>query len=208
MTDDRRTNRMVGCACLGKGMLASGAVVLAALCLLNLSQCFFSDRPRNGDHLRSKAMINGIRDALSSYEAEYHAFPILTGKNDIDTQFRSRGSLITELFPLEVSEMNFKKIHFIDLPMARNRKFGLWQDGSEWVISDVWGEPFHIILDTNENNVITNPEFGADQSNPDYAKNYQNYPPSATLPATVIIYSSGPDRDPKTWHDNICSWRN
>jgi hypothetical protein len=60
----------------------------------------------------------------------------------------------------------------------------------------------------NENNVITNPEFGADQSNPDYAKNYQNYPPSATLPATVIIYSSGPDRDPKTWHDNICSWRN
>ena len=23
----------------------------------------------------------------------------------------------------------------------------------------------------------------------------------------VLIYSSGPDRDPKTWVDNVCSWR-
>jgi len=27
------------------------------------------------------------------------------------------------------------------------------------------------------------------------------------LPVDIILYSSGPDLDPKTWQDNVCSWR-
>jgi len=76
-----------------------------------------------------------------------------------------------------------------------DHKNGLWQDGEEWVLSDLWGEPYYIVLDTNEDNMIANPNLGAAKS-------------LSQIPARIIIYSSGKDRDPKTWHDNICSWRN
>ena len=107
----------------------------------------------------------------------------------------------------ETDGLNPKKIKFIDLLIAKNHKFGLWQDGNEWVLSDFWDEPYYIILDTNDDKVIANPEFGADQSESKYAEKCRNNPPPPTLPSEVITYSSGPERDPKTWHDNICSWR-
>ena len=107
----------------------------------------------------------------------------------------------------EVGGLNPRKIKFIDFLVAKARKHGLWQDGDEYVLSDLWGEPYYIVLDTNGDNVITNPEFGADQSDPKYAEKCRNSPAPPTLPSRVLIYSSGKDRDPKTWSDNICSWR-
>jgi hypothetical protein len=104
--------------------------------------------------------------------------------------------------------LNPKTIKFIDLPQAKDHKAGLWQDGPEWVLSDSWGEPYYIIFDTSKDGKITNLEFGADQTDPTYAEKCKLNPPPATIQSSVLIYSSGKDRDPKTWHDNICSWRN
>ncbi len=43
MTDERRIDRMAGCACLGKGMIAAGAIALAIFCLL-MNQGGMTDR--------------------------------------------------------------------------------------------------------------------------------------------------------------------
>ena len=65
---------------------------------------------------------------------------------------------------------------------------------AEIVYQDRWGEPYYIVLDTNKDGVIGNPEVKDELL-------------SEILPHRVLIYSSGPDRDPKTWKDNVCSWR-
>ena len=208
MTDDPRIDRMAGCACFGKGMLAIGAVVLAALCLLNLNQCFFMT-DRGSVHLQVRTIVKDLRIALMSYEIEYNHFPIPEASSTgSDISFRSRGPMLPALAGEEVGGLNPRKIKFIDFLLAEAHKHGLWQDGDEYVLSDLWGESYYIVLDTNGDNKIANPEFGADQSHSDYAKRCQANPPPQTLSLEVLIYSSGKDRDPKTWNDNICSWRN
>lgn len=211
MNDERRIDRMAGCSCLGKGMLTAAAVVLAVFFLLNLNRCFYatdSDGWPSGRYLEVLSAAKDLQIAISIYEGEYQKFPIAAANKTDDIHLRSRGQLVTEIVLLEGAKLNLKQIKFIEPRLAKNRKNGLWQDDADWVISDAWGEPYHIILDTNEDNMITNPEFGADQSDPKYAKKCRLTPPSPTLPSEVLVYSSGPDRDPKTWHDNICSWRN
>ncbi|MFZ2278641.1 MAG: hypothetical protein WAW39_12615 [Prosthecobacter sp.] len=112
-----------------------------------------------------------------------------------------------ESVPQNVPSMNPKDIVYLSLPQAQDRKNGLWHDGSEWVLSDLWGEPYYVVLDTNGDGSLAKPEFGADQSDAEYERRCRMLPPPATLPLKVLIYSSGPDRDPKTWKDNVCSWQ-
>jgi len=207
MTDERRIERMQGCACLGRLMLGFVAVALAVYCVLNLDQCLY--RTTGGLRISSdQKFIKDLRVAITAYVLETNRFPMLKPDSpNVDVSVRSRGQMLTILMGQKHSVLNPKTIKFIDLPMAKDRKAGLWQEDAEWVLSDRWGEPYHLILDTNRDKLITNPEFGADRSNPKYAEQCRQTPPPATLSAEVIIYSSGPDRDPKTWDDNICSWR-
>lgn len=206
MNDERRIDRMAGCACLGKFMLGLVAVALAVYCVLNLNRCFMTIcYAPSGD----QRMLRDLKIAIAAYEVENNRFPILEpGSPGLDVSIRSRGIMLPILSGEKDAVLNPKTIKFIDLPPAKDRKRGLWQDNTEWVLSDSWGEPFHIVFDTSKDGKITNPEFGANQSDPKYAEKRRRSPPPPTLPAKDIIYSSGPDRDPKTWHDNICSWRN
>ncbi len=153
-------------------------------------------------------MIKSLHIAIQSYILEYNGFPV-PGSDSLNTDVssRSRGPMLSALNGVKTSALNPRAIMFIEFPMGRDRKYGIWQDGTEWVLSDSWGEPYYFVLDTKKDDKIANPEFGADQSDPAYAKRCQNNPPLPELKSQVIIYSSGPDRDPKTWHDNICSWR-
>lgn len=212
MNDERRIDRMAGCSCLGKIILgAFGILVIGLVCPFNLRHCFMSNypHPRESDFLRNRALIKDVKISLESFAIEYGKFPIASAaERNGDFALSSRGPMLEELCFFNAAKLNFKKIKFIDLPLAKNHKLGLWLDGSECALIDTWGEPYYIILDTDKDNVITNPEFGADLSNPEYAERCRNSPPPTKLPAKVIIYSSGADRDPKTWNDNICSWRN
>lgn len=208
MPDEHRIDRMAGCACLGKSILGMTAVALAFYCVLNLHQCFFMTC--GGLRIsRDQHMIKDLRVSITAFEIETNRFPIL--KPDppgLDVSVRSRGLMLPILSGQEDKALNPKSIKFIDLPPAKDRKYGLWQEGTEWVLSDSWGEPYYLVFDTSKDGQITNPEFGADQTDPTYAAKCKLNPPPATIQSSVLIYSSGPDRDPKTWNDNICSWRN
>lgn len=194
MTDERRIDRMAGCAHLGKGMLSLGIVAVAVLCFLNLNRCFFiTDRGSN--YLRVRQTVKDLKIVLELYKLDYNRFPLpATSTTDLDVSLRSRGPMLQALCGGDVGGLNPKKIRYMEPQMARNHKNGLWQDGEEWVLSDLWGEPYYIILDTNNDGRVANPEGGS-----------ENQP--AMLQAEVLTYSSGPDRDPKTWEDNVCSWR-
>ena len=207
MTDAQRTHRMDGCACVGKCLLVAGAVMLGLLWLMNIHQS--SCPPASGHlYLSVKNVITELKAALLSYETDFHSFPIHeNGTSTEDVETRSRGTLLQVLLGENISMLNPRGIRYAEFPAAKEPKRGLWQDGTEWVLSDHWGEPFYIILDTNKDDQVPNPEFGTSNSDPKRAEFNQKYPPPQKLPMTVAIYSSGPDRDPKTWHDNICSWR-
>ena len=194
MTDERRIDRMAGCACFGKGLLAVGAIALAVFFLFHLNHCFYTT-DRGGIHLQVRITVIDLKIALDAYKLDYNRFPLpATSATNLDTSLRSRGPMLTSLLGEETGGFNPKQIKYIMLPMAKNRKDGLWQDGAEWVLSDRWGEPYYIVLDTSKDGRIANPEVRSDH-------------PPAMLQAEVLIYSSGPDRDPKTWEDNMCSWR-
>lgn len=137
--------------------------------------------------------IKHLQIGITAFEMDSAHFPI--PKSDWhgpDVSLRTRGPIVPALLGQDRA-LNPKDVKFIDFPNAVDHKNGLWQDGAEWVLSDRWGEPYYIVLDTNGDGKIANPEFGAE------------HPPEA-LPLKVLIYSSGPDRDPKTWKDNVCSW--
>jgi len=193
MNDERRIDRMRGCACLGKFMLVIIAAALAIYCVLNLNQCFMTScYAPSGD----QRTVRDLKIAITAYAVETNRFPILQSDSPgLDLSTRSRGLMLPILSGQTDAVLNPKTIRFIELPMAKNRKGGLWNDGGEWMLGDIWGELYYLVLDTNEDNVITNPD-------PDAARALPQ------IPAEVLVYSSGPDRDPKTWHDNICSWRN
>lgn len=138
--------------------------------------------------------IKQLKEGITAFEIDSAHFPI--PKSDWhgpDVSLRTRGPIVPALLGQDAT-LNPKDVKFIDFPNAVAHKNGLWQDGAEWVLSDRWGEPYYIVLDTNKDGRIANPEGGS-----------ENQP--AMLLAEVLIYSSGPDRDPKTWHDNVCSWR-
>ena len=138
--------------------------------------------------------IKQLKIGITAFEIDSAHFPIPESDwHGPDVSLRTRGPIVPALLGQDAM-LNPKDIKFIDFPNAVARKDGLWQDGAEWVLSDRWGEPYYIILDTNGDGKIANPEFGAEHQ-------------PATLPLRVLIYSSGPDRDPKTWKDNVCSWR-
>ncbi|WP_395747601.1 hypothetical protein [Prosthecobacter sp.] len=192
-----------------------GGVVVILFCLIFvLPRWFLTDYP-TGEYGRTQAQIKDLRYAIQVYDVDYNRYPlsssVLSAADGKDISTRSRGQILPMLIgnenaPQGKMQMNPKDIRYIVLPKAQNHKSGTWQDGSELVLSDPWGEPYYIVLDTNNDHQIANPEYGADPPAPDYEKRGQASSPPKTLPLEILIYSSGPDRDPKTWHDNVCSW--
>ncbi|MBN8422468.1 MAG: hypothetical protein J0L73_26370 [Verrucomicrobia bacterium] len=187
-------------------MLIAVAVFLGLL-LLSIHQ---SSCPTDSSqlYLSVKSVTADLKNALDCYETDFHRFPIQeNGKSAEDVVTRSRGILLQVLQGENISMLNPREVRYIDLPQARNHKNGLWQDGEEWVLSDRWGEPYYIALDTNNDMQVPNPEFGEISADPKRAEFDQKHPQPKMLQVITAIYSSGPDRDPKTWSDNVCSWR-
>lgn len=183
---------------MGAGLLLVGLLVI------------YHDRSQKAAefHGMNRLMAKDLQYAIANYKVDHNHFPI-PGKTTPTSDFilRTRGAFLQALLGENAAGLNPKEIKYIDLPMAQDRKRGLWQDGDEWVLSDSYGEPFYLVFDTTSDGKIANPEFGADLSDADYAEYCKKHPPPAELKADVLVYSSGKDRDPKTWHDNIRPWR-
>ncbi len=151
-----------------------------------------------------KGMTIDIRLAMNHFKTEYDRYPVPQSESQF---LRTEGVLLQSLLGQD-KESNPRAIKFIDLPMALDGKHGLTgvkaKDqtiSSTTTLTDLWGEKYYLLIEAHGDNRIPNPE-----RRPEAIYKYRARAPEF-LSSSVIIFSSGPDRDPKTWDDNICSWR-
>ncbi|MGI8601593.1 MAG: type II secretion system protein [Verrucomicrobiales bacterium] len=137
----------------------------------------------------AKSLVNSI----SQYYAEYNRFPLPADAPGSEvTALRTDEVLIGALLGTDLM-MNPKKIQFLpELKDATETgKNGLKSAGDLSTVVDPWGEEYYVIMDSDYNGQIDNPNPASGSP-----KLYQK----------VLIYSAGPDKDGATWEDNVLSW--
>lgn len=150
-----------------------------------------------------KGMTKDIKVAMNLFKTAYDRYPVPPS----ETQFlRTEGVLLQSLLGQD-KESNPRAIKFIDLPIALDGKHGLTglkeKDqpiSSTTTLTDLWGEMYYLLIDADGDNRIPNPERRPEAIFKHRASALE------FLSSSIIIFSSGPDRDPKTWDDNIGSW--
>ncbi|HEY1084352.1 MAG TPA: prepilin-type N-terminal cleavage/methylation domain-containing protein [Prosthecobacter sp.] len=172
---------------------------------------------RKAQELKIKATMKDIQVAIGHYRTEYNRFPIdpnsaTGGDSDLEpflTDGTTQPTINILMANVDTSgastNMNPRKLKFLDLPAAKNNQFGVIDpsggagDGTPVQLVDSWGLPYKIALDTNFDNRLQNPDKSSnDQKISSQAPEYLN--------ASVAIYSFGADRQEFT-KDDIVSWR-
>ncbi len=203
---DRQIDRMAGCASMGlwvwkwvERALVTVVLIYLALVLHSIYQGYWWRAATHG-----KAPLKDLQVALGFFKTEYGELPIKPNESQI---IRTEGTLLLTLLG-EKTAANPRGIKFLDAPIARYGKYGLIHLDPEvqsltpeTALVDSWGERYYLLLESTGDNRIPNPERlpGATGKATQRAPEF--------IPASAIIFSSGPDKDPKTWDDNVCSWR-
>ena len=149
--------------------------------------------------LKTLAVAKDLQVAIKSYQTEYNRLPGEPGAdatiNTTDTAFVA--ILIGE--PGTGTYTNPREIKFADFPIAKGKKGGLDGVIGSQSLMDDWGYPYTVILDSNYDNRITNP----DTSNSDPGISSGAAP---ELPISIAVYSNGADKQAST-KDDVTSWR-
>ncbi|HAL71025.1 MAG TPA: hypothetical protein DCP71_04550 [Verrucomicrobiales bacterium] len=140
-----------------------------------------------------------MKESVELFRREYDRFPVLGDSNAQDSELRSDGAFVAALLGRSET-LNPKKQPFYKPSLAKNSMNGLQDlsggasdDPADLSVLDAFGERYYVLLDLDGDGRLLDPQSrGTD--NPIYLK------------TSTAIYSSGPDRDPTTWRDNITSW--
>lgn len=179
-----RRSRVVGCLILLGIVLLLGGVALVVLTPLLVNKTL-----QKADETRTKSDMMDIKMALKNFQLEYSSFPVpLDSNSQKDLESRTQGNFLAALLGTDAI-FNNRGIKFVDFKPATKDTSGLVEKQGETQLLDKWGEMYYVILDTNRDGKVADPETLAELNVP------------------IAIYSSGPDRDPKTWGDNVRNWR-
>jgi prepilin-type N-terminal cleavage/methylation domain-containing protein len=177
----------------------------------------------DGRKLQVQTVLKDLRIAISSYQVEYNRYPVnasllsaaSSGQDVPALQTDENSGIVGALTTLTSSagseagggsgavNLNPKNIKFIDLPIARNGKFGLVNAQPPYRLVDLWGSVYQVLIDSNGDLQVNNPDLG--NSDPKISANVIS-PPPQKLPLEVAIYSWGQDLKPQT-QDDVVSWR-
>lgn len=193
--------------------------IVAVLASLVISQA--NKMMADGRKLQVQTVIKDLRLAITSYQVEYNRWPVnpsllaaSSGGADIQALATDENSgLVSALTSITTSSssgsssgttnLNPKDIKFIDLPIARNNRFGLVNAQPPFKLVDLWGTTYFVLLDTNGDKQVTNPDLK--NSDPKISANPMS-PPPQMLPQEIAIYSWGQDLQQFT-QDDVVSWR-
>jgi prepilin-type N-terminal cleavage/methylation domain-containing protein len=154
----------------------------------------------NTRKVKVQATIKDLQVAIKGYQTEYNRFPVKqAGGQDANIATDDSTSLISVLMGENEDDLNPREIVFIELPIAKNGAGGLTGDEGAYSLTDGWGEPFQVTLDTDYDNRIANPDVQNDDST-------ISGDAPARLPMGVAIYSKGKDKKEGT-QDDVVSWR-
>lgn len=172
--------------------------------------------------LQVQTVLKDLRVAIGNYQVDYNRYPVdpslLSGGDDgedIQPLATDESSGIVDALLSTAStagggggggqglNLNPRDIKYIDLPLARNGVFGLVNAQPPFRLTDLWGQTYRILLDTNGDKQVMNPDLN--NADPSISQNPMS-PPPPKLPTDVAIYSFGRDKMPQT-KDDVVSWR-
>ncbi len=162
------------------------------------------------NRLKVRTVLNELKSGIEQYQTDYNRFPIdsnVTGANGEDAPevlTDGSNSLVDALMGIPpassgAADLNPKRTPYAAFPPASNGRHGLVGAARPYKLADMYGQPYHILLDTNGDNQVKNPD--ASNSDPKISTNQ-----AAHLVTKVAVYSSGKDLIPRTG-DDVTSWR-
>ncbi len=155
---------------------------------------------RKAKKVKTSAALKDIQLGIKNYQVEYNRYPVRAGSTSEEPVALSEGStLLKVLLGKNEDKLNPREIVYIEPPIAKGGTGGLTGTEGNYALVDSWGEPYQVIMDTNYDNKIGNP----DSRNEDPGVS-DGAPPN--LPIGVAVYSHGEDKKPRT-KDDIVSWR-
>ncbi len=192
--------------------------IIAILASLVISQA--NRLMADGRKLQVQTVIKDLRVAITSYQVDYNRYPVnpsllsaaSSGQDIAALPTDENSGIVGALTTLTTSggnnagtanNLNPKDIKFIDLPIAKNGKFGLVNAQPPYKLVDLWGSPYYVLLDTNGDKQVANPDLN--NSDPKISSNTVS-PPPKMLPLEIAIYSWGQDLVQQT-QDDVVSWR-
>ncbi len=164
--------------------------------LAGIAMPVFSQVTKNAKKTQTRMLCNGLVVSIKSYYTEYSRYPSPPGGAASEAApLRSDESIVSALMPGN-KERNPRNIKFLpdmkDVSDAEVPSNGLVnKGGGAMYVVDSFGEEFYILMDSDYNNEIENP-------NPNSS--------AMKLFEGVLVYSSGPDKNIETWEDNVTSW--
>lgn len=148
-----------------------------------------------------------LKNGISNYQLDYNRLPLQAstpGGEDMP-EFLTDGSnpIVDTLLGVPPApgapDLNPLRTVYAQFKPAQGNRNGIVGTDVPRRFNDRWGQPFHILLDTNGDNQVKNPDLAS--SDPKISQGQPEY-----LPMQVAVYSPGQDRIPHS-KDDIASWR-
>ncbi len=178
--------------------------------LASLTAAGISNAIDQGNRLKVRTVLVDLKNGIEQFQVDYGRWPIqpsVGGANGEDAaELLTDGSntLVDTLMGIPPAsggavDLNPKRTPFASFPPANNGRHGLVGAARPYKLADMYGQPYHILLDMNGDNQVKNP----DVSNTDPKISAGQ---AAHLVTKVAVYSSGKDQMPVT-SDDVTSWR-
>lgn len=153
--------------------------------------------------MKALAVALELKNGINGYELDYNRFPLARGAaqgNEDMPEMLTDGSnpLVDTLLGAQ-TELNPLGQRYVELNQAKGDRSGIVGTNIPRRFHDLWGKPYRILLDTNRDQQVKNPDVGSRE--PRIA---QSAP--AHLPVRVAVYSAGKDGLAQT-KDDVVSWR-
>ena len=162
------------------------------------------------NRLKVRAVSMELKGGIETYQTDYNRYPVMAGFSGANGEDAPElltdgsNSLVDTLMGIPpasggTADLNPKRTQFVTFNPANNGRHGLVGATRPYKLADMHGQPYHILLDTNGDNQVKNP----DVSNTDPKLSTGQ---AAHLATKVAVYSSGKDQIPSTG-DDVTSWR-
>ncbi|MBN8421343.1 MAG: prepilin-type N-terminal cleavage/methylation domain-containing protein [Verrucomicrobia bacterium] len=163
-----------------------------------------------GNRLKVRTVLMELKGGIEAFQTDYSRYPVsagFTGTNGEDApELLTDGShpLVDTLMGIPpasggTADLNPKRTQYVTFNPANNGRHGLVGVTRPYKLADMYGQSYHILLDTNGDNQVKNPDVG--NTDPKISANQ-----AAHLATKVAVYSSGKDQIAST-SDDVTSWR-
>lgn len=178
--------------------------------LASLTAAGISNAIDQANRLKVQTVLMDLKNGIDHYQTDYNRWPIVAtsqganGEDAAELLTDGNNSLVDTLMGIPPAssgtvDLNPKRTPFVAFPPGNNGRHGLVGAARPYKLADMYGQPYHILLDTNGDNQVKNPD--TSNTEPKFSANQ-----AAHLVTKVAVYSSGKDQAPSTG-DDVTTWR-